>query len=216
MVKSRLNIVSGFAVLALSCGLVAKDAAVQVGWVTQQIVGESKYGKELEAKVSKQHRELAKTVEEKQKAYMDAAGKLNASAAAMSPEARETEAEKVNDLKLAYEKAARNAEQTMQRKMQEATQEAIKCFTVAAEEYAKKHGFDVLLSEAGVVYVSQEVNQASKEVCSIMDRNHEMKLADSKKADKAEAPKMAAAPKADTKKVAKAPAAKAEKKAATS
>ena len=215
MTKCRSIVIGGLSALAFSCGLVARDAALKVGWVSQQAVGEAEEGKKLEKQVTDEHRKQSKVVEEKQRAYTEAGSALNTKAAALSPEAREAEAEKVNDLKIAYEKAARNAEQTMQRKMQEATQEALKSFSVAAEEYARANGFDVLLSEAGVVYVNKEID-TTKEVSAIMNKNYEIKLAKNKKTDKdVELVKTVKTAKADTVKTAAAPAPKADVKKAT-
>ncbi len=212
MTKCRSVVIGSLSALVFSYGLVAKDVALKVGWVSQQAVGESEEGKLLEQKVTGEHRKLSKVVEEKQRAYTEAATALNNKMAALSVEAREAEAEKVNDLKIAYEKAARNAEQTMQRQMQVATQEALKSFSLAAEEYARANGFDVLLSEAGVVYVNKEID-TTKEVSSIMNKNYEIKLAENKKADKASAPvRTAAAPKAGVVKTAAAPAVKTDVK----
>ncbi len=212
MLKCRSVVIVGLSTLAFSCGLVAKDVGLKVGWVSQQAVGEAEEGKRLEKQVTDEHRKLSKAVEEKQKAYTEAASALNTKAAALSVEAREAEAEKVNDLKIAYEKAARNAEQTMQRKMQEATQEALKSFSLAAEEYARANDFDVLLSEAGVVYVNKEVD-TTKEVSAIMNKNYEIKLAENKKADTLSAPvKTAAVPKAGAVKTAVAPSVKTDVK----
>jgi len=212
MAKCRSVVIGGLGILIFSCGLNAKDVSLKVGWVSQQAVGMANEGVDLEKGVTEFHRKLSAGVEEKQRAYTEGATALNNKAAALSVEAREIEAEKVNDLKVAYEKAARNAEQTMQRKMQEATQEALKSFSLAAEEYAKQNGFDVLLSEAGVVYVNKEVDN-TKEVSAIMNKNYEIKLAENKKADKASAPvKTAAASKTNVVKTATAPAVKSDVK----
>lgn len=170
---------------------------LKVGWVSQQAVNESQEGKLLEKEVTESHRALAKEVESKQKAYMDAANALNAKAAALTQEAREAEAEKVNDLKIAYEKSARNAEQQMQKKIQVATQEALKSFSLAVEEYAKSNGFDIILSEAGAVYVNKEVD-ATQKVSVIMNKQHEIKVAQNKKTNITDSVKVASAPKANT------------------
>ncbi len=215
MSKCNSVVIVGLSTLVFSCGLVAKDVALKVGWVSQQSVGKADKGIVLEKQVTEEHRKQSKVVEEKQRVYTEAASALNTKAAALSVEAREAEAEKVNDLKIAYEKAARNAEQTMQRKMQEATQEALKSFSLAAEEYAQANGFDVLLSEAGVVYVNKEVD-TTEEVSAIMNKNYKIELAENKKIDKSSAPvKTATAPKADAVKTAAAPAPKADVKKAT-
>jgi len=216
MQKRSLLVMSSLGALVLTCGLAAekapvnqgkkqdissqeKKSALKVGWVSQNAVSKSKEGQELEKMVMGEHRKLAQDVERKQKEYSDAATSFNTKAAALNAEARDAEGEKVAKLKRDYEEAAQKAERTMQRKMQEATQEALKSFAVAAEEYAQKKGFDVLLSESGVVYVNKAVD-TTDEVSSIMNKQYDIKLAQNKKAEGPAAMKTATASKDGAKK----------------
>lgn len=197
----KKNTIVALSLVALSSyGLVARDASIRVGWVSQNAVSKSKEGQELEKSVMGEHKTLAQEIEKLQKEFSDAATAFSTKSAAMSADAREKEGERVAKLKRDYEEAAQRAERTMNRKMQEATQEALQSFAKAAEEYAKKNGYDVLLSESGVVYVNKEID-TTDEISKIMNTQYEVKLAQNKKTEKAApATKVAdakSAPKAD-------------------
>ena len=126
-------------------------ADLKIGWVSQEQVRDTERGRKLEEEITGKHHELTQLVEKAQKAYIAAQTELNAKSTTLSQAALEEEAAKVARLKLDYETAAQQSERTLQRKVQEATQAAYQSFAKAAQEYAKKHGFNILLSESGVV-----------------------------------------------------------------
>lgn len=177
----------------------AEDAKVgssnlKIGWVSQEGVRNTERGKALEQQITEEHKKLAKTVEDAQRAFAAAQTDLNAKSSTLSQIALETEAEKVAKLKRDYEEAVQKSERTLQRKVQEATQAAYQSFAQAAQEYAKKHGFNILLSESGVVYVDESVN-ASHDIVAIMDNQYKVELAQAQgKTTPAVATKTAAAP----------------------
>ena len=200
-------LLSGLGLLGLHADMIAvtnQKTALKVGWVSQAVVAESKEGQELEKTITEEHKRLTQEVDKVQKMYTTAATDFNTKSAALSAQAREVEGEKVAKLKRDYEEALQKSERTLQRKVQEATQEAYQSFALAAQEYAKKHNFDVLFSESGVVYVSDAVN-TKDEMKNIMNSQYEVKLAQNKAGSKpAAAIKTTAAPKAPVKKDAKA------------
>jgi len=193
MVKSRMLLVSGLSALALGSSVNAKDAGLKVGWVSQSVVEQTEEGKLLGKQITEKQRTLAADLEAKQKLYTDAAEKLRAESSALSEEVRMERAEYVARLERDYREAAQKAERTMQMEVQKATQEAYKSFAVAAEQYAKEKGFDVMLSDAGAIYVNKDVD-TSKDVAQIMNKNYEVKLAQNKGAEKSSTVKTAAAP----------------------
>src|SRR3990167_200243 len=148
-----------------------------------KIFMQAKDGKDAEQKLTNLRKSLETDILKLQKSIEDDLKTLQSKAQIIDPATLENEQEKIMRKKKEHEMKVNQAQEDFQRSLQREYGKLSKELKDVVTELAKKNGWDLVMSESGVLYKSDRVNAEDEIAKALNTKYDEKKKAEAKKTE---------------------------------
>ena len=148
-----------------------------------KIFMQAKEGKDAEQKLTNLRKSLETDILKLQKSIEDDLKTLQSKAQIIDPATLENEQEKIMRKKKEHEMKVNQAQEDFQRSLQREYGKLSKELKDIVTELAKKSGWDLVMSESGVLYKSERINAEDEIVKALNSKYDEKKKVEAKKTE---------------------------------